>query len=300
MAQQPSAAELKALQREHWQKAAPGYSKWVIESNAVPEVLQKYADTLESHFGRDTAVKVLDLASASGEPAITLAKRLPAAHIVSTDLESGYQQLGQARARKAGVQDRVTFETADAEELHNYSDSSFDAVTCSFGLMFVSSLSSALNEIYRVLKPGGLLVVTVWKSLPRWPYMHTFIRFCSGTRLELDPEAMKGTPPSLATKFGDDAHELLEGLQAAHFREIVRGDAAGTYTLPAEGWWQAMLEMPLPLARILEKRKREGQEDAFETAQSKLKEALTSKGFLQQDGSLHIGNNQCHFITAKK
>ena len=68
---------------------------------------------------------------------------------------------------------------------------------------------------------------------------------------------MKGTPPSLATKFGDDAQELLDGLQAAHFREVVRGDATGTYALPAEGWWQAMLELPLPLAKVLDKRKQE-------------------------------------------
>ena len=35
-----------------------GYSKWVIESKAMPEVFQKYADTLEIHFGKDAAVKV--------------------------------------------------------------------------------------------------------------------------------------------------------------------------------------------------------------------------------------------------
>ena len=78
-------------------------------------------------------MQVLDIASASGEPALTVAKRLPHAHVVSTDLVDTYQELGRARAAAASVQDRVTFETADAENLHSYADGSFDAVTCSFG-----------------------------------------------------------------------------------------------------------------------------------------------------------------------
>ncbi len=76
---------------------------------------------------------MLDLASASGEPALTVAKHLPNAQVVSTDLVDTYQELGRARAAAAGVQGRVTFEVADAEDLHSYADGSFDVVTCSFG-----------------------------------------------------------------------------------------------------------------------------------------------------------------------
>jgi ubiquinone/menaquinone biosynthesis C-methylase UbiE len=76
---------------------------------------------------------VLDVASASGEPATTVAKVLPQARVVSTDLEEGYLVLGQAHAAHAGVEDRVTFETADGEDLHRYPRGTFDALTCSFG-----------------------------------------------------------------------------------------------------------------------------------------------------------------------
>ena len=74
---------------------------------------------------------------------------------------------------------------------------------------------------------------------------------------DLDPESLRGTPPSFAFKFGDDAKELLDGLVAANFRDIAREDAAGTFALRADCWWEAVLDMPLPLARLLAKQKEE-------------------------------------------
>ncbi len=48
------------------------------------------------------------------------------------------------------------------------------------GLMFMPTLSAALGEIYRVLKPSGLLVVTVSKSMAQMPYFKTLLDFCIG------------------------------------------------------------------------------------------------------------------------
>ncbi len=74
---------------------------------------------------------------------------------------------------------------------------------------------------------------------------------------ELDPEALAGTPPGLATRFGDSAAELLEALQAAGFQYIFRRDAEATFALPANCWWQAMMEMPFPLSKIVARRTEE-------------------------------------------
>ncbi len=74
---------------------------------------------------------------------------------------------------------------------------------------------------------------------------------------DLDPEALKGTSPSFAFKFGDDAQELLDGLRDANFRGVAREDFVYTFALPAGCWWEALLDIPLPLARILAKQKKE-------------------------------------------
>lgn len=68
---------------------------------------------------------------------MTLAAALPQAQVVSTDLAAPFVELGRARAARAGLPN-ICFETADAEDLSCYADASFDAVTCSLGLMCVA------------------------------------------------------------------------------------------------------------------------------------------------------------------
>lgn len=84
---------------------------------------QLLAPALEGRPG----AHILDVASASGEPAATLAAALPNAHVVSTDVAPPYLELGQARAQQLGLVN-ISFETADGEDLHQYADDSFDAV----------------------------------------------------------------------------------------------------------------------------------------------------------------------------
>lgn len=61
---------------------------------------------------------------------------------------------GRARALELGLGERLTFAVANAEALA-FSDRSFDAYTIAFGLRNVTRMDRALNEAYRVLKPGG-------------------------------------------------------------------------------------------------------------------------------------------------
>lgn len=76
------------------------------------------------------------MAAGPGEPALTIAKALPGAQITSTDLAPDSVAAGKTRATAAGVADRVKFETASADDLSAYPDSSFDIVTCSMGENF--------------------------------------------------------------------------------------------------------------------------------------------------------------------
>ena len=78
--------------------------------------------------------QVLDVASASGEPAASLAAALPRARVVATDLAAPFVELGRRRAARLGLRN-LTFEAADAERLAQFAGASFDAVTCSLSLM---------------------------------------------------------------------------------------------------------------------------------------------------------------------
>jgi hypothetical protein len=83
----------------------------------------------------------LNVASASGEPALTIARVLPEARVMATDFADPYVALGEARAAREGLGQRVSFQTADAEDLSQFGDGSMDVVTCSFGACGVEARS---------------------------------------------------------------------------------------------------------------------------------------------------------------
>ena len=71
--------------------------------------------------------------------------------------------------RKFSSSQNIEWQEADAGALP-FSDSSFDAVVCQFGLMFVPDKESAIRECYRVLGPGGVFLFNVWDSMERNPF----------------------------------------------------------------------------------------------------------------------------------
>lgn len=101
---------------------------------------------------------ILDLASGTGDLAIDLAKTLPEATIVAADLSTEMLQIGQKKAAQQGVQHAILPTPCDALAMP-FKNNSFDAVTCAFGVRNFYNLPDALQEMKRVLTPGGLLAV---------------------------------------------------------------------------------------------------------------------------------------------
>ena len=122
--------------------------------------------------------RVLDLATGSGDLALTIAKKLPEAEITGADFCA--EMLESARSK--GLTKTVV---ADALHLP-FPDASFDAVTVAFGLRNMADWGAALAEMARVLDPGGHLLVLDF-SLPRPPwrslhgfYLHRCLPFIAG------------------------------------------------------------------------------------------------------------------------
>ncbi|MFZ2315018.1 MAG: bifunctional demethylmenaquinone methyltransferase/2-methoxy-6-polyprenyl-1,4-benzoquinol methylase UbiE [Gammaproteobacteria bacterium] len=110
--------------------------------------------------------RLLDVASGTGDLAKAFAKIVgPTGKVVMTDINEAMLQVGRDRLVDAGIIGNVECVLADAEQLPFASDD-FDCVTIAFGLRNVTNKLNALKSMYRVLKPGGKLLVLEFSKPP--------------------------------------------------------------------------------------------------------------------------------------
>jgi demethylmenaquinone methyltransferase/2-methoxy-6-polyprenyl-1,4-benzoquinol methylase len=103
--------------------------------------------------------RALDVAAGSGDLSIAMAARVGReGRVIVSDINASMLSIGRDRLIDAGVAGNVEYTIADAEHLP-VRDRSLDCVTIGFGLRNVTDKDAALREFYRVLKPGGRLVV---------------------------------------------------------------------------------------------------------------------------------------------
>lgn len=111
--------------------------------------------------------KILDVATGTADVAIMASGILKPEKIVGIDISEGMLEVGRKKIEKAGLQHIIELLNGDSETI-NFEDGSFDAVTVAFGVRNFQHLEKGLSEIYRVLKPGGKLVVLEF-SKPKMP-----------------------------------------------------------------------------------------------------------------------------------
>ena len=104
--------------------------------------------------GTGPGMRVLDCATGTGD--LALAFRRTGAEVVGTDFSPAMLVQAREKSRAAGLE--VTFETADALALP-YPDASFDVASISFGIRNVDDPVKCLQEMARVVKPGGKVLV---------------------------------------------------------------------------------------------------------------------------------------------
>ncbi|MBI3774146.1 MAG: bifunctional demethylmenaquinone methyltransferase/2-methoxy-6-polyprenyl-1,4-benzoquinol methylase UbiE [Gammaproteobacteria bacterium] len=109
--------------------------------------------------GLRTGQRVLDLAGGTGDLAALMAPLVgDHGEVVLSDINASMLDVGRARLVDRGIVDNVTFVQADAESLP-FPDNHFDCITIAFGLRNVTNKDRALASMFRVLKPGGRLLV---------------------------------------------------------------------------------------------------------------------------------------------
>jgi SAM-dependent methyltransferase len=173
--------KFKAAQREAWAVFAP-----VEISTTVPAAtLVKFAQVAPGQ-------KVLDVACGTGVVAVTAARR--GAKVSGLDLSPVLLERARHNAGLAAVD--IDFVEGDAEALP-YPEASFDVVLSQFGQIFAPRPAVALQEMLRVLKPGGRIAFSTW---PPEHFNGRLFTFISG---HLPPPAPGAEPPAPPALWGD-------------------------------------------------------------------------------------------------
>jgi len=109
--------------------------------------------------------RLLDVAGGTGDVAFRFLKRAPGAQATVLDMTESMLIEGQKRAEAEQMADKLDWIVGDAMALP-FESNSFDVYTISFGIRNVVRIPDALTEAYRVLKPGGRLMVLEFSQLP--------------------------------------------------------------------------------------------------------------------------------------
>jgi ubiquinone/menaquinone biosynthesis C-methylase UbiE len=152
--------------RQEWTAVAAAWRKWHPQlerlSRAATEALISAAQITPGRH-------VLDLASGTGEPALSLALAVgPAGSVTATDLVPEMLAAAADHAQQRHVTN-ITFQQADPETLP-FPAQTFDVVTCRMGVMLFPNVAQALREISRVLKPAGRIAFIAQGPLDQNPW----------------------------------------------------------------------------------------------------------------------------------
>jgi len=112
--------------------------------------------------------KVLDIAGGTGDLTLKFSKMVGSTgHVVLADINASMLNVGRDRLTDEGIVDNIDYVQANAEALP-FPDNSFDCITIAFGLRNVTDKDAALRSMYRVLKPGGQLLVLEFSKPAEW------------------------------------------------------------------------------------------------------------------------------------
>lgn len=219
--------------------------KWKAKSaamgRAVTEALVEYAAPLPG-------MSVLDVASGTGEPAISLAQRVaPEGRVTALDLSMELLAVAEERARARGLANFST-QPGDVHQLP-FPAERFDLATCRFGVMFFADCDCALRELHRVLKPGARACFAAWGAFEQ-PYWSSTIaivhKHVGGPLLSADTAQMFHFAQS---------GRLLRQLQDAGFTQSEEETKTVPWIWPGppEEVWEYVRSVSTPFRALLDR-----------------------------------------------
>jgi SAM-dependent methyltransferase len=185
----------RRIQRYGWDRAAAEYEQ------AWQRQLEPAQTRLLARARLAPGDRVIDVACGTGLVTFAAAAAVaPNGTVVGVDLSQGMIDLAAVRAAERGLR-HVSFDRMDAEDLRR-PDAAFDAGLCALGLMYVPDVRKAVDEMARVLAPGGRIVAAVWGQRNRCGWADVFPIVDARVRSEVCPMFFAlGTGDRLAAVF---------------------------------------------------------------------------------------------------
>ena len=185
-------------------------------------------------LGLRAGERVLDACCGTGASALPAARRVGArGSVLGIDLSEGALALAREKARRLGLAN-VEFRAGDAEAT-GLPPASFDAVACVFGIFFLPDMAAGARELWRLVRPGGRLAITVWGPGIFEPATSAFWEAVGAER----PDLVGGFHPWTRVTTPDALAALLAEAGIADAQ--VAPEAAEHPLAAVEDWWTIVL-----------------------------------------------------------
>lgn len=219
-------------------ETAAAWQKYYVP---MKEQLAEVTKALVEAANPQPGMIVLDIASGTGEPSLSIGNRVaPNGKVIATDLSEGMLKFLAHNAKTEGVTNIET-KACDAHDLP-FPDGMFDLVTSRFGVMFFGELDRAFAEIRRVLKSGGRVAFMVWGApIPNSYFGTSVVPYMKRMANKPDPD---GPSPMRFAEPG----KLVKAVEASGFSDVHER----SFNLPApfrgspEGLLTKMMEIAAP------------------------------------------------------
>ncbi len=117
--------------------------------------------------------KILDIATGTGDLALEACKRLRPEKVTGIDISDKMMEIGKQKVAEAGLSAQIDFQQCDCADMP-FETNTFDAAIVAFGIRNFENLDKGLQEIFRVLRPGGKLMVLELSVPERFPVKQAY------------------------------------------------------------------------------------------------------------------------------
>jgi len=236
--------DFKQQEHDSWASAADGWGRRdaLLRKGAAP-----VTERMLELAGIAPGQRVLDIASGTGEPAISAARTVGEnGNVVGTDLVD--EMLVYARSKAASERlDNIEFRCIDGETL-TVGEGIFDAVTIRWGLMLMPQPQTCMALAHSALKTGGRISVACWAAPEKNPFI-SLLTQTLGLYMDI-PKPPPGAPGIFSMA---DPDHLCGVLESAGFINITLEEMEINMIEVEDGqaYWEAMSDLAAPVMRLV-------------------------------------------------